>query len=522
MTKIMQVLVLVLTMSATAVGFDLDSLLVKSIGGPEAVETLKATSTFYISGPATVYGQPASYEMFVTVPDQIYLELHLGAISIVQAYDGQVAWTRDQNGMVSELSGFEKQALLSQLYFQTYAYLIDGRLFGSKAYLGLEEHDGESWHKVGFYPLDADTIYAYYEPVTAFQRLSVDFQDNLEAVTEFSGHREFSSIVMAELASTSVPGTFMTIDFATDSVALNVEIDPSRYQWPESSVDFEFPAGSGSVTIPFQYIAGHIYIEAVVNGRRLAFMLDSGASANIFDSVAVAGLGMQVVGQMAVMGIGGLVEINLVRTDSTKIGDLVLQSQVGGLFAEANIGGNWRGEIPFGGVVGYDFLSRFPILVDYDSRQLTVFDPANFEPPEGGHPVGFDLHLKVPVIDAELNGMSGRYMVDLGNAFGLLINNDYSSRVGLESRLSNIEDISGMVGGVGGGVDARMATAESFTFGGVIIEDLQLLLLSDTNGLTGSVELAGNIGNLILQRTLVLFDYSRQRLIFYDPNRRGN
>ena len=46
-------LVLVLAMSGTAAGFDLDSLLTQSVGGPPAVETLQETSTFYISGPAT-------------------------------------------------------------------------------------------------------------------------------------------------------------------------------------------------------------------------------------------------------------------------------------------------------------------------------------------------------------------------------------------------------------------------------------------------------------------------------------
>ena len=514
-------LVLALAMSGIAFGFDLDSLLVQSVGGPEAVEQLKETSTFYLSGPATIYGQSASYEMFVTVPDQIYLELKLGAVSMVQAFDGQTAWTRDQNGMVSELNGFEKQALLSQLYFQTYAYLVDNRLPGDLAYLGIEEHEGESWHKVAFYPLGKDTIYAYYDPETAYQILSVDYQDNLEVITDYSVHREFSGIIMAEQARTSIPGTSLTMDFVTDSVALNIAIDPSRYQWPASSDDFTFPVGLETVTISFDYIAGHIYVEALVNGKWLVFLLDSGASANIFDSSAVADLDLPVVGRMAVMGIAGLEEINLVSVDSMKIGGLILKSQIGGVLDQSDIGQNWKGEIPFGGVVGYDFLSRFPVMVDYDARQLTVYDPAQFEPPEGGYPVEFELHLKVPVIDAELNGLSGRYLVDLGNAFGLLVNSDYSRRHGLDTLLTNIEDISQMIGGVGGGVRGEAAKAASFTFGGVVIEDLQLLLLDNASGITGSVELAGNIGNLVLQKTRVLFNYSKQRLIFYDPNRSG-
>lgn len=349
MIKILLLPLMLLTIAGATFGLDLDSLLVKSVGGPKAIEKLAETSIFYLSGPATVFGQPASYEIFVTVPDQIYLELHLGAISIVQAFDGQVAWTQDQNGMVSELSGFEKQALLSQLYFQIYAYLFDDRLPGGKEYLGLEEYQGEFWHKVGFYPLNADTVFAYFDTATALQRFSVDYQDNLEAVTEYSGHREFSSVIMAELASTSVPGTFMTIDFMTDSVAYDVDIDPSRYQWPESAVDYVFPVGAQSVAIPFEYIAGHLYFEAVVNGKRLVFLLDSGASANMFDSAAVADLDLPVVGRMAVIGIAGFEEINLVRTESMKIGELALTSQVGGVLAESGIGQNWKGELPFGG-----------------------------------------------------------------------------------------------------------------------------------------------------------------------------
>ena len=115
-------------------------------------------------------------------------------------------------------------------------------------------------------------------------------------------------------------------------------------------------------------------------------------------------------------------------------------------------------------------------LVDYRAGTLTVYNPDGFVPPSGGHPVPFDYTMQIPTIEAELLGLPGRYLVDLGNAFGLIVHNDYNRRHDLESRLDNVQDVSQVIGGVGGGVRGKTAVAESFVFGEVMISNLRVML----------------------------------------------
>ena len=501
--------------------FNLDSLLVQSVGGQAAADKLRSISTFYVAGSADLNGMQGSYTIYVAIPDRVLMEMKLGPFTMVQAYDGSTAWQRDQNGQATVLSGFEERTLLSQVYFQTYSFLFDNRLPGGKEYLGVEERNGVACHKVAFYPLSIDTVYSYFEVASGRQRFDVLSMDNLEVVTEYSDHAFRNGILTALTMHSTAPAAQTDMKITVDSLAFNITIDSGRFVRPGSTVDFRFPPHADSVHVSFELTAGHIYLPAKVNGRLLGFLLDSGASTNMFHRPGLDGLNLPVVGNLPAVGVAGYENVSLVRTDSLQVGDLTLLSQVGGVLDLGLVAENLKSGIPFGGVLGYDFLSRFPVLVDYQAGTLTFYNPDSFEPPEGGHVVPFELTLQIPTIDADLIGLPGRYLVDLGNAFGLIVHSDFARRHELLSRLGNVEDLPHEIGGVGGGLSGKTAYAASFAFGDIRITDLRVMLPDSGSGLAGSVELAGNIGNLLLKQFRVLFDYRGQRLVFYDVAQPG-
>jgi hypothetical protein len=263
-------------------------------------------------------------------------------------------------------------------------------------------------------------------------------------------------------------------------------------------------------------------LEAKVNGRRFAFILDSGASTNFFEKSVLAIDDLRVVGSLAAMGVAGYDQVDIVETDSINIGDLVLLSQIGAAAEMRSLSLKWSGDVPFGGIIGYNFLSRFPVMVDYRLKQLTVYDPSEFVAPPGGYEIPFEYTKQIPTIEAELNGIPGKYIVDLGNAFGLIIHDEFFRANDLESSLDKFEDLPGLVGGIGGEVKARTALAASFKFGDIQLADIRVMLPGKAGGLAGSVELAGNIGNLVLQQFRVLFDYNRRRLVLYENRTVGD
>jgi hypothetical protein len=508
-------LFVLLLIAARGFGFNLDSLLVQSVGGPGAVEKLKSVTTIVASGRVNLVGMPGTFRIYVATPDRIYMQINLGQYTLVQAYDGVTAWQKDHNGMVSELSGFEKRTLLSQVYFQTYSFLFHDRLPGGSEYLGTEEREGRRFHKVAFYPMLTDTVCSYFDLTSARQSFDVLHIDNLEVVTEYSNHQLCDRVITALTSRSVAEAAQMTVEMTVDSVAFNAVVDSTRFQRPLSEDDYRFPPESDSVQVPFKLVAGHICIPGAVNGRRLTFILDSGASANLFHRPALDGLNLPTVGRLPIVGVAGYELVDLIRTDSIGVGGLVLLSQVGGTLDLGLLSGSQPDSVPFGGVMGYDFLSRFPLLIDYQKELLTIYKPETFKAPSDGHEVPFELTLQVPTVEAQLIGFVGRYLVDLGNPFGLIVHREYSRRNDLLKRLDDVREMDGSVGGVGGGLSGKTAHAATFAIGDIRISDLQVMLPDSGSGLAGSVELAGNIGNLLLGRFRVLFDYRSHRLLFY-------
>ncbi len=115
--------------------FNLDSLLVKSVGGPGAADIISNMTTYKTTGTVSLNGQPGSFVEYFAPPNRSYLKIDLMGFIMVQAYDGETAWQMDQNGQALELDGFEKREIQKGLYFNSFAYLFPNRVPGGRAYL---------------------------------------------------------------------------------------------------------------------------------------------------------------------------------------------------------------------------------------------------------------------------------------------------------------------------------------------------------------------------------------------------
>ncbi|MBD3256908.1 hypothetical protein GF377_00650, partial [candidate division GN15 bacterium] len=292
--------------------FDLDSLLVKSVGGSAAVERIERLDSYYATGTITLNGMPGKFTAALMMPDKLRISIELGNVSLEQGYDGTTAWSRDFNGKVSEISGYEKQEVLNQVYLQTYAFLdADGEM-GGREYLGMEARDGETYHKVALYPFNADTLYAYFDTATAHNEIIAGMMDNLETVSLQSDFREVEGVTVAFCSESMAIGAPLSTVSVTESLTLDTALEHSMFSPPGLEVtDFHFPPDQDSVVVPFVYTRGHIYVPAVINGKkRVRLILDSGASANVFNKPEVADLSLPVTGTMPAKGVGGYEEVD--------------------------------------------------------------------------------------------------------------------------------------------------------------------------------------------------------------------
>ncbi|MFQ6007916.1 MAG: retropepsin-like aspartic protease [Candidatus Zixiibacteriota bacterium] len=496
--------------------FNLDSLLIVSIGGQEAYDTLKQMTSYRAEGSVNLNGQQGRFEEYFVTPNKFYLEAHFEGFSIAQAYDGRIAWQKDHNGRISVLEGLEKRELLKNLYFESFAYLFPGRLPGELEYRGQTVKDGEIYHEVAFYPLMTDTVLVYYDIQSGLRKLMLSRLDNLSTITHVGKYQEVSGILVPFYSKATCEGVSLFSEFELETVAINVPIDTSIFSIPSTGLaDYHFPAEVPYVVVPFQYLAGHIILSATINGKkRVRLILDSGSSANILHKPVLEQLGLPVVGTLPARGIDGFEQVDLVKIDSISIGQLTLYDQIAGSLDLSQLKRADTKYEDFGGLLGYDFLSRFPVLIDFQNSILTVYNPQGFKPPSGGVEVGFYLTMLVPTVRGELIGIPGDFIVDLGNPFGLIVHWKFAKINDLEKKLDDVRDIDSF-SGIGGGLSSKTAYAATFQIGDILIQSLQVILPDSSAGLAGSDQLAGNIGNLILENFNVLLDYKNSRLIFY-------
>ncbi len=525
-SKISSILVFCLAIFASgtdcsaAGAVDLDSLLIKSVGGQPAYKTLRHFSTFHSSGKAFVNGTEGTFEQYFMAPDKYYQSIQLPGFGMIQGFDGTTAWQRDLNGRYTVMQGQERQEILQAVDFESYNYLFPDRRTGQIEFLGEKTlDDGVTYYEVAIIPFDNDTTFAYLDTATGRQTYMSNRSDQITTTIHGSDYRKIQSVLIPFDSKATTSQADFTLELIADTASFNGLVDSTIFQMPNTAVtDFHFPADKSQVTIKFDYRFGHIRVPAVINAKKKVWMiLDSGASSNLFHTPAVESLHLPEVGTLPAMGVSGYDQVSLVRTDSIQIGALTLYNQVAGSLNLGSVARMFNENDEFGGLLGYDFLSRFPILINYQDSTLTVFNPETFEPPEGGVVVPFYLTMQVPTVEGELNGYKGDFIIDLGNAFGLILHRSYVDKYDLEHKLSDIQSASNLLGGVGGQVSGKSAFAATFKIGDILIQSLRVLLPDSSEGVSGSNVLAGNIGNLVLQNFSLLFDYPDSQLIFYKP-----
>jgi len=513
--------VLMLFAVGTVSAVELEKLLVNSVGGERAMEKIRRTKSYHVSGSVSLNGMPGRFVEHVVPPDRYYMEMRFEQFNMIQAYDGHIAWQNDLNGQVSLIEGQEEKELLKNIYLASYAYLPTGFLPNTVSFLRTLSENGRSFHEVAFTPLEADTIFLYFDSASGLLDRTVSRMDNLTVTNQLSNYGNIDGIIYPLRSVGSVAEVGLSVEVTVEQLEFDREIEPTLFALPAgSNTDFHFPVGSDKLDIPVTYRRGHIRLPVTINGLKKVWMiLDSGSSHSILNRSAIADLELAQVTTLPAIGVSGYADVALVATDSLNIGDLTLYDQVAGSLPLE--GGVWQGEqgLDFGGILGYDFLSRFPILIDYQNSILTVFNPDGFEAPPGGRAMDFFLTMQVPTVEAELIGIKGDFIVDLGNAFGLVVHHRFARDNSLAEQLSDVRDNPTSIGGIGGAVGGRSAYAATFRMGDILLQSIRVLLPDSAAGLAGSERLAGNIGNLVLENFRVLFDYSRRRLILYDMSR---
>lgn len=343
-------------------------------------------------------------------------------------------------------------------------------------------------------------------------------QGAFETVTQFFS--EYRSVAGVKLAFHICVSNGET-KYDQQREVQQIELNPPDFEAhlkmpPPPPLDFQIADHQNSVELPFQLAANLILVDVSINGgKTLPFVLDTGG-VNLVTPETALQLGLEAQG--AFWGFGGgesTVEMQVAAVASLEFGNICLSDQVMWVFPfpepkEA------LGLAEFGGLLGYEVFRRFVVRVDYQSRILTFILPDRFSYEGSGTIVPLRYHHNVPEVEGSLDGAVGKFDFDTGNTGTLILNTPFVERNQLIHKYQAVS-VDTKEGAGGGAVSFLIAQSQRLRLGDVEILDLPIALSLQRSGALSNRYAAGLVGAEIFRQFVMIFDYSRQQIIFEKP-----
>ncbi len=264
--------------------------------------------------------------------------------------------------------------------------------------------------------------------------------------------------------------------------------------------------------VPFAFSDGHIFVDARVDGRGpYRFALDTGAG-DALDSGVAAALGLATSGPFDILGTGeGTVRARSTRIPSLRLGDAEIDDRPAIVFSFDDLR-NAEGAANFDGLIGHALFERYVVRIDYAAQTLSLIDPAAYVR-GAGTVVPFTLTDGTPVVDGSVDGIAGKFTIDTGDRGALSLTKPFVSAHRLLERYA--PSVHGVTGwGIGGPVRAALTRVGELRIGALAIARPVTRLSEARRGFFTSPQLAGNVGNGVLERFTVTFDYPKRELVF--------
>ncbi|UGB37217.1 aspartyl protease family protein [Frateuria soli] len=300
-----------------------------------------------------------------------------------------------------------------------------------------------------------------------------------------------------------------------------------RYRWPDHLPaarldrpgrpvhDVTMAGGARRATAPMHVEGGILLVDVSIDGHGpLPFILDTGGHA-ILTADTARRLGFATQGRGSSTGSGpGAMSTAYTKVAHLGIGEADIRD-LAFLVMPYPYGMCERGEgrEPIAGILGLEIFERFAVTFDYD-RQRLVLDPYDHgEPPApvAGDVLPITFTFDMPLVDGRLDGHAGVFGIDTGNAGLTLLFPQWAGRNGVADRYAH--GVPMPTGGVGGRYTAHFAHTRSFALGQARVGDALAMLTQADAGATGNPSEAGNIGQDVLSRYNVHFDYRRGEMV---------
>jgi hypothetical protein len=252
----------------------------------------------------------------------------------------------------------------------------------------------------------------------------------------------------------------------------------------------------------------------------LNFILDTGSGGISLDSATTAYFGLKPTpSDRTIRGIAGIRNVSFLYNQQLHFPGLTVDSlnfHVNNYDILTAVYGE-----KIDGIIGYSFLSRYIVKIDYDTLQMEVWSRGSLRYPRGGYLMR-PLITTLPVQEARVRdatSIDARFLYDMGAGLCMMLSTDFVQDSNLldKRRKLYVKEAEGL----GGKIDMKMTVVKEVKIGPYKFRNVPVYVFDDDYNITSYPYLGGLIGNDLLRRFNVILNYER-RNIYLMPNKHYN
>lgn len=248
----------------------------------------------------------------------------------------------------------------------------------------------------------------------------------------------------------------------------------------------------------------------------LNFILDTGSGGISLDSSTCSEFGIPTIQtDTTITGIAGVRKVRFVFNKSLKLPGLTINN-LHFHINDYDVLTSVYGE-KIDGIIGYSFFNRYIVKVDFDSLRIDVYKPGKMTYPSKGtllHPIFTSLPVQYLQVKDKVT-MPFNFYFDTGAGLCFLMSEQFAadSAILKKKRKPMLTQAEGM----GGMLKMRLTVVKEIKIGPYKFRHVPTYLYQDDNNVTSYPFTGGLIGNDILRRFNLIFNYP-QREIHLMPN----
>jgi hypothetical protein len=287
----------------------------------------------------------------------------------------------------------------------------------------------------------------------------------------------------------------------------------------QAQEEFVSPPARFITKFPFRMLTGGIIIvKARLSNYpdTLSFILDTGSGGISLDSATAAELKLKTeLSDRTIKGIAGLFRVHFAYNQALHLPQLSVDSlnfHINDYFVLTSAYGE-----RIDGIIGYSFLSRYIVKIDYDSLNISVYSKGSMKYPRGGYLLKPEIQ-NIPVVASLVRDnrqQGGRYYFDTGAGMCLLLSADFvSDSVFIKPKR---KWYATQAEGLGGKASMKQGVIKSVQIGPYRFKNVPTYIFDDEYNVTNYPNLGGLIGNDLLRRFNLIINYEKQH-IYMIPN----